>query len=359
VRLSLARPTLRQAKRRLAAERLMHNADGKAVFQASEAATVEAVRGCGILASQVGDTRPLSAISIGQCLGAQSPLVVATGSWGGRVKLWSGDSEAKLLQTLDVHTARISTVRLSKDHPGLLCVASADSTASLYIAKDACGKGEEMFKHKASLTGHTQRVSDFRVHPLISSLMVTASFDGTFILHSDVKPVLTQETGHTEGVYQAAFHPDGGLLATCGLAGGIRMWDVRSGRAVMTIPKAHIGAVTSLDFSVDGRTLSSAGGDNVLRIWDLRGRRCIRSIAAHSGLVCGAVFGGGGGDVIVSGSFDRSVKVWSARRGWAMLVAHTGHDDKVTAVDCSADARWIVSACYDKTWKLWGCEEGV
>jgi U4/U6 small nuclear ribonucleoprotein PRP4 len=117
---------------------------------------------------------------------------------------------------------------------------------------------------------------------------------------------------------------------------------------------AHVGTATCVDFSGDGRVMASGGADNTVKIWDLRAKRMSYLIPAHLGLVSGAKFAGGGGDVLVTSSFDRTVKVWSARRGWALLKSHSEHDDKVTCVTCTPDARCMASACYDKTWKLWG-----
>jgi U4/U6 small nuclear ribonucleoprotein PRP4 len=360
LRLTLAMPSLQRARHRLQAERDLRASLGakesvKAAFQAAEAKTVERARGAFIVASQVGDTRPLSCISMGPRPSdseASVESLVATGSWSGVVKLWDGDVDAKQLQTLEKHTARVSSVSLPREKPGVLLTSSADATAHMFVSRDG------VFCHEAAFGGHSQRVSDCRLHPIRHSLVVTASFDGTFILHDNGSKVLTQRTGH-EQVYRTAIHPDGSLLATCGTEGGIRLWDLRSGRAVMTMAKAHVGSATCIDFSGDGRVLASGGGDNVVKIWDLRGKRCLRSIPAHTGLVSCVRFCGGGGDVLVSGSFDRSVKLWAARRDWTMLKAHTGHEDKVTSLDCSGDARKIVSACYDKTWKVWGSGEDI
>lgn len=377
LRYALALPTLERARRRLQQERELRSADGgrdeaKSAFQAAEAKAVECVRGGGIMASQVGDTRPLSAVSFGLHPGRISSStndrsgagvwsnvgdwIVVTGSWSGNVKIWGGGAEAKLLQTISMHTGRVSSVYMNAEHPRVLLTAAADLQANMFLAKDI-GSSEDpvLFEHATKFGGHTQRVSDCRMHPGREALVVTCSYDGTFILHDSGKSLLTQTTGH-ENVCTSAFHPDGSLLATCGTEGGVRLWDMRSGRAVMTMAKAHVGTVACLDFSGDGRVLASGGGDNTVKIWDLRGKRCGYTIPAHVGLVSAVRFAGGGGDVLVSSSFDKSVKIWSSRRGWALLKDHPGHEDKVTALDVTPDAQWIVSATYDKTFKLWGVD---
>lgn len=352
LRIALARPSLRAASARLANERALaaitdptHPA--RLRYRHAENSAISAVREAHMVASQVADERPLSAISISELSGQP---IVATGSWGGTVKLWHGHSSCDLLQTISTHTARISVVHLPSQYPGVLLTAGADNKAELH-----CATHEGIFERRTVLDTHTARVSDVRMHPKRKELLVTASFDGTFVLHDQGKAVLTQVTGHNS-VYGLAFHPDGGIMTTCGLDGGIRLWDLRSGRPVMTMTKAHADDVLGVEFCNDGRILASCGKDNVIRIWDLRKKRCAKTIAAHRNLISGIKFGGGldGGDVLFSSSFDHTIKCWGAKRNWGLLAAHTSHEDKVTAIDCSVDATSIVTACYDKTWKLWG-----
>lgn len=372
LRIAIAWPILARARKRLEDERNlrlsdhMHNG-AKIAAQEAEAKVVEFVRNSTLQASQIGDSRPLSSISISTSPFSQddSEWIVATGSWSGGVKIWGDGTNATLLQTVLVHKARISSVSIPREYPDMLLTSSADKTANIFMLNDNAkerGKAvktqekNEVFRHLLTLTGHSQRVTDCKAHPVKKSLVLTCSFDGSFILFDEGRTILNQKTGHN-GVYRMSFHSDGGLLATCGLEGGIRLWDLRSGRAVMTMVKAHVGATTCLDFSGDGLLLASGGGDNQVKIWDLRKKRCSRSIPAHMGLVSSLRFTGGTSDALLSASFDHTVKIWSARRGWALLKAFTGHVDKVTAVDCMGNSPWFVSSCYDKTWKIWGCSD--
>ena len=66
----------------------------------------------------------------------------------------------------------------------------------------------------------------------------------------------------------------------------------------------------------------------------------------HRGSVSGVRCGG---DVVFSGSFDRSVKWWGMKRGWSLIAAVKGFEEKVAGVDCSAGGEVLVTACYDKT----------
>lgn len=352
LRQKLALPSLKRARARLRKERLF--VYGPRTLQRrhheEEEAAVRAVRQNYTIASHIGDDRPLSAIALSGW-GDTSSYVV-TASWSGCMKIWAANTSGQVLQTLrDVHSARVSNVAVPRDMPHIVLSCSADGTACI-LQRDLGGT----FSQKATLRAHEgHRVNDVQMHPFRQSLIATAAMDGTFALFDEESLILQQPTGH-DRVYRLAFHPDGSLLATCGLDGGLRVWDLRSGRAVMTMTKAHADDALAVQFGGGGSILASGGMDNVFRVWDLRTVQCIRTVAAHRGLISGMRFAGGVDEssVLFTSSFDHTVKCWGTDRNWGLLAAHTSYEDKVTALDCSTDANIVVATCYDKTWKVWG-----
>jgi WD40 repeat protein len=72
--------------------------------------------------------------------------------------------------------------------------------------------------------------------------------------------------GHTGTVFCLSFSPDGKRLATGGLDGTVKIWDVATGQETLTLK--GIGMVTSLAFSPDGRRVLSAHMGGTVRIWD-------------------------------------------------------------------------------------------
>lgn len=352
LRQKLALPSLKRARARLQREKVCSSltSDLHRRCREEEESVVHAVRQNYSIASHVGDDRPLSAIALSGLSDASSYVV--TGSWSGCVKIWSADSSGRILQTFqDVHSARVSNVVVPRNMSHVVLTCSADGTACI-LRRSL----DSTFSTNAVLRTHEgYRVSDVQMHPFRQSLIATAALDGTFALYDEELLVVQQPTGH-DRVYRLVFHPDGSLLATCGLEGGLRVWDLRSGRAVMTMTKAHADDALAIQFNGGGRVLASGGMDNVFRIWDLRTVQCIHTVAAHRGLISGMRFAGGVDEssVLFTSSFDHSIKCWGADRDWGLLAAHTSYEDKVTALDCSADGSRVVAACYDKKWKIWG-----
>jgi WD40 repeat protein len=55
---------------------------------------------------------------------------------------------------------------------------------------------------------------------------------------------------------------------------------------------------------------------------------------------------------LVSGSDDKTIRVWDVQTG-RELKRFTGHTDVVTCVALSPDGRWVLSASADTSIRLW------
>jgi len=85
---------------------------------------------------------------------------------------------------------------------------------------------------------------------------------------------------------------------------------VRNGRCVITLV-GHDNWVNDLKFHPSGKYLLSASDDKSVRVWDLSNGRCYKKIQnAHDQFVTTLDFRG---KVMVTGSVDKSLKVWSCR----------------------------------------------
>lgn len=78
---------------------------------------------------------------------------------------------------------------------------------------------------------------------------------------------LQKFAGHTGVIQSVAISPDQTRLATAGMDGTVKIWDVASGADLLTLA-AHRGGAFAIIFSPDGHRLISTGADRSLRIWD-------------------------------------------------------------------------------------------
>ena len=61
--------------------------------------------------------------------------------------------------------------------------------------------------------------------------------------------------------------------------------------------------------------------------------------------------------MIVSGSSDKTVRIWNADTGECVRVLE-GHSDCVWSVSLSEDASMIISGSWDKTVRIWNADTG-
>ena len=70
---------------------------------------------------------------------------------------------------------------------------------------------------------------------------------------------------HADGVNWIAFSPDGTMLATAGLWGEVKIWDVTTGQEVLTIQDAR-GGDYGVAFSPDGHLLATANATGWVKL---------------------------------------------------------------------------------------------
>lgn len=88
-----------------------------------------------------------------------------------------------------------------------------------------------------------------------------------------------------------------------------------------------------LAVSADNATFVSVGGDKTVFVWDVATAQTTRRFAGHAGRVNGCCFGGEGESVVVTGSFDGTVRVWDLRsRGEKAVATFSEAKDSVSAV---------------------------
>jgi WD40 repeat protein/serine/threonine protein kinase len=113
----------------------------------------------------------------------------------------------------------------------------------------------------------------------------------------------------------------------------------------------HRHAVTSLALSLDGGRAVSGSKDRSVKVWELPSGRCLDTLRGHDGSVWAVCLSPDGGQAL-SGSQDQTIKLWDLARGRCVRTFH-GHRGAVWSVCLTADGRYAWSASWDGTLKLW------
>src|SRR5262249_56371026 len=91
----------------------------------------------------------------------------------------------------------------------------------------------------------------------------------------------TLKLRHALPVRCVAYRPGGKMLATGSDDGTVKLWDLYSGRELLSYTR-HSEGVRALAFTRDGKMIASAGADRIVRIWDPDSGKDIKTLTGHN-----------------------------------------------------------------------------
>ncbi|ETW77107.1 hypothetical protein HETIRDRAFT_441691 [Heterobasidion irregulare TC 32-1] len=116
--------------------------------------------------------------------------------------------------------------------------------------------------------------------------------------------------------------------------------------------------VSSVAFSRDGTRIVSGSHDKTIRMWDSStGKAVGEPLEGHTDRVWSVALSRDG-TRIVSGSSDKTIRMWDSSTGKVVGEPLEGHTDRVWSVAFSRDGTRIVSGSSDKTIRMWDSSTG-
>lgn len=282
------------------------------------------------------------------------------------IKIWKLDGTP--IKTLKGHSGRVTSVNFSPD--GMtLASASWDKTIRLWTLKDT------FLKVLAGEVGHKGRVSSISLSPTGKQL-ASASWDKTVKIWSldpgrTTEAVMTLQApdGHGDRVFGVSFSPDGRAIASVSQDCTVKIWNASNGTLLKTlvdpnltgdpskhsdcpVESSHSDRAYSVSFSPDGQLIASGSRDKTVKIWRIDGT-LLGVVEGHTERVNSVAFSPDG-RLIASGSDDKMVKLWN-KEGELLqtLSGRYPHQSYVTSVTFSPDGQRIASASWDNTVKIW------
>ena len=114
--------------------------------------------------------------------------------------------------------------------------------------------------------------------------------------------------------HSAEIRRDGRILVSGDDSGTIQVFDINS-RAILKTWNEHKQPVWCTKFSPnESTTLMSASDDRTLRLWDLPSQESITTFVGHQDYIrSGTFMPGQASGLLISGSYDQTVKIWDPR----------------------------------------------
>lgn len=187
--------------------------------------------------------------------------------------------------------------------------------------------------------------------------------------------------GHEEGVNAASWSPDGRYLVSASDDRTARIWDVESGQTLLTLGRArsatsafnahgiavdagdaaaaalehddgHTGFVFDAHFNPQGSLVVTASFDESVRFWDVRTGRPVALLAAHHEPIVSARFNHDG-TLLVTASYDGLARLWDVATRQCLRTIVTEPSVPLTHAQFSPNSRYVLFGTLDSTLRLY------
>lgn len=273
---------------------------------------------------------------------------VAAGTVHNAIRLWDLPSGKELFEDHQGHDARINSVAYSPDGKRLV---SAGENGQLWIWNTTTGK--PVHHVRGTSVRHVAFSPDAERLVFLSPGRFSSGKHIHLCNATDAKELQRLPSGDVTEVAAVGFGADGKTLVSAdwkhtpdrkSALAGLSVWDTATGGRLrrFEVPGFHPHA---LSVSPDGRLVAVAGTQNVgsIRICDLDKTQEILNLLGHDQVVTSVAFAPDGRTVL-SGSYDRTARLWEVATGKQIFVFKEDTPPGSTPVAFSPCGRIVASA---------------
>ena len=278
-------------------------------------------------------------------------MVAAAGDDHG-VRIWDSET-GTVLYELDGHTDWVRAATFSADSKSLVTVSHDHSLRIWSLESDRTARVDTLVR---LAEGALQAVA---FYPNQERLATVGFKDPLRVYDMPACEETEQFACACEDTRTVAISPDGRWMAASGRNGRIRVWDLNT-TGGSTDLEGDGRRVRALAFSPDGKTLAAAGDSPAVRLYRLEDDFGGLS-QSHDELLIrpGKVFSLSfvTSRVLAVGGTDNKIQLWNTNSlsRQEMLTGHTG---TVAALATSEQGNVLASGSYDATIRVWNLESG-
>jgi WD40 repeat protein/serine/threonine protein kinase len=290
---------------------------------------------------------------------------VATGQFGGAVRLWDAETGKELLTLQGVQKGPGSDVWGVAFSPDGQLVAACDQRGNLVFwdatnGKEQCRVVAHTIPGASPSETWTTRVAFSRDSKQVAT---ACEEDGTVKVWDIKTGNLVQSLGQADGFSRVAFSPTATWVAATGRTlepkpgpdPTVHLWDRKTGqlRHVLRSPGKRL---VCLAFSPDETRLAAGSDDGSLILWDVKTGREIATYLGHGGCLLALTFGPDGRQVMTLAG-NNLLEVWDATRSTEVLML-PGATRGAFHAAISPDGKRVAAAGMDGVQYLWDADTG-
>ena len=264
------------------------------------------------------------------------------GSRDGTVRLW--DVATRTNTATFEHGKHLTSVALSPDRSTLAVSLGYFYENGIVELWDVATR-----TNFATLEGHTKGVNDLTFSP-DGTTLASGSEDNTVKLWDVAagRSIATLQ-GHRSRIYSVTFSPEGNTLAS-GAWPEVKLWDISTKRNIATLPEPD--DVYSVAFSPDGTTLASVIDGGMVKLWDISSQNSTALFEDKDLMDFPIAVFSPDGETLVSGGSN--IKLWDTESGENIATLQgPGHIGYAWSLAISPDGTTLAAGFFDATINLW------
>ncbi|MEO0687083.1 MAG: WD40 repeat domain-containing protein, partial [Cyanobacteria bacterium J06649_11] len=152
----------------------------------------------------------------------------------------------------------------------------------------------------------------------------------------------------------------------------IKVWEINTGLYLQSL-SGHISEINAITFSNTNKILATASVDRTVKVWDITTGKCLKTLQGRADFVHSTIFSNDNLKIIACANIsneDNFIRIWqiddlnfssNKTKNQTNQIPNKilkGHDENIWSIAFSPDGTKIVSGSSDRTVKIWNSHSG-